>query len=105
MVSSVYLLYKTTKGSGTADTLVDLVPSRISLALSLVTTLALGLSYRHISSYWRAKFKVPLPGSGDYNDAITSTNQVRQGVGILAWSWGAVAVIYGIMAQSEYWSR
>lgn len=37
---------------------------------------------------------MPLPGSGDYNDAITTSNQMRQLLGGLAISWGVAAIWY-----------
>jgi hypothetical protein len=51
----------------------------------------------HVGGFWKGKAKVPLPKMGEYNEAISKTQEVRLNMAYLAASWvvsGALALIF-----------
>ena len=54
---------------------------------------ALGAARKHVGDFWSGKAKMPLPGTGDYNVAITKTQEVRLNMSYLAASWVACGVL------------
>ena len=80
LVSAVILIF-TTK-----STLVELVVTGANLA-------ALVFARQHVGQFWEGKMKVPVPGTGDYNAAITKTQEVRLNMMYLAVSWGVCGLL------------
>jgi hypothetical protein len=48
---------------------------------------ALLAAREHVGAFWKRKAKVPLPGVGDYNEAISKTQEVRLNMSYLAVGW------------------
>ena len=63
------------------------------IAVATVNIGALLAAHQHVGNFWKDKAKVPLPGVGDYNDAISSTKETRLNMTYLAASWGAVVLL------------
>ncbi|KAE9365164.1 hypothetical protein N431DRAFT_549443 [Stipitochalara longipes BDJ] len=53
----------------------------------------LELARQHVDAFWKGKAKVPLPGVGEYNDAISKTQEVKLNMAYLVASWVAVGVL------------
>jgi hypothetical protein len=53
----------------------------------------LEMARQHVSAFWKDKAKMPLPGVGEYNDAITKTQEVKLNMAYLVASWAAVGVL------------
>lgn len=53
----------------------------------------LEMARQHVSAFWKGKAKMPLPGVGEYNDAITKTQGVKLNMAYLIASWAAVGVL------------
>ncbi len=53
----------------------------------------LEMARQHVSAFWKGKAKMPLPGVGEYNDAITKTQEVNLNMAYLVASWAAVGVL------------
>lgn len=51
---------------------------------------ALLATREHVGAFWRRKAKVPLPGVGDYNEAISKTEEVRANMAYMAGGWVVV---------------
>jgi hypothetical protein len=51
----------------------------------------------HVGNFWKEKTKVPLPGAGDYNEAITQTQRIRLNLAYLAASWGLCAGLLAVL--------
>lgn len=47
----------------------------------------------HVGAFWKGKAKVPLPKMGEYNEAISKTQEVRLNMLYLAGSWVAAGVL------------
>jgi len=43
-----------------------------------------------MGEFWKDKKKMPVPGTGDYNDAIGLTQEVRLNMAYLGVSWAVV---------------
>lgn len=54
---------------------------------------ALEMARQHVGAFWKGKAKVPLPGVGEYNDAISKTQEVKLNMLYLVASWAAVGVL------------
>jgi len=54
---------------------------------------ALEAARQHVGAFWKGKAKVPLPGVGEYNDAIGKTQEVKLNMAYLVASWVAVGVL------------
>jgi len=68
------------------------------LIITVVNVGALIVARQHVGDFWKGKAKVPLPGAGDYNDAITNTQETRLSMAYLAVSWvatGGLSLILG----------
>lgn len=50
-----------------------------------------------MGDFWKGKAKLPLPGTGNFNDAIGLTNEIRENEFYLAMSWVAYGVV-GLLA-------
>ncbi|KAH8682768.1 hypothetical protein BGZ60DRAFT_479512 [Tricladium varicosporioides] len=61
--------------------------------LALINIGGLLAAHEHVGNFWRRKKKMPLPGTGDYNEAIGKTREARMGMVILAVSWGVSALL------------
>ena len=81
LLSSVTLLFNENSSTTT------------KLAVAGVNVAALGAAREHVSSYWKSKVRVPLPGTGDYNEAISKTTEVRLNMLYLIMGWGVSAVV------------
>jgi hypothetical protein len=53
----------------------------------------LEMARRHVSKFWEGKAKMPLPGVGEYNDAISKTQEAKLNMAYLVASWAAVGVL------------
>ncbi|PMD13409.1 hypothetical protein NA56DRAFT_612084 [Hyaloscypha hepaticicola] len=53
----------------------------------------LEMARQHVSAFWKDKAKMPLPGVGEYNDAITKTQEVKLNMAYLIASWAGVGVL------------
>lgn len=60
------------------------------LILALVNVAVLLVAKDHVGGHWRRKFKLPLPKTGDYNDAIGATQEV---LGNFIWMVGGWVVL------------
>lgn len=66
------------------------------LILALVNIAVLLAAKDHVGGHWRSKFKVPLPKTGDYNDAIGATQEVLGNMIYLVGGWvvlGALGLV------------
>ena len=54
---------------------------------------ALEMARQHVGAFWKGKAKVPLPGVGEYNDAISKMQEVKLNMAYLVASWAAVGVL------------
>ena len=63
------------------------------LAVAGTKVAVLEMARRHVSKFWEGKAKMPLPGVGEYNDAITKTQEVKLNMAYLAVSWAAVGLL------------
>jgi hypothetical protein len=54
---------------------------------------ALEMARQHVGAFWKGKAKMPLPGVGEYNDAITKTQEVKLNMAYLIASWAAVGIL------------
>ncbi|KAI9640464.1 hypothetical protein NHQ30_011210 [Ciborinia camelliae] len=60
--------------------------SNVNLAVLLVTR-------NYVGDFWKSKPKLPIPGTGDFHDAMGLTSRVRANQLFLAMSW----VVYGVV--------
>ena len=44
----------------------------------------------HVGAFWKGKAKVPLPGVGDYNEAISKTQEARLNMLYMAAGWASL---------------
>ncbi|KAL3419884.1 hypothetical protein PVAG01_08383 [Phlyctema vagabunda] len=79
-VSSAYLIFSNKSKSS------ELVTMAINLAV-------LTLARQYIGNFWDGKAKVPLPGVGKFNDAISMTKEVRLNMLYLAGTWLASGLV------------
>jgi hypothetical protein len=63
------------------------LPGIATPAVALVNVAALVLARKHVGAFWKGKARVPVPGVGDYNDAIKGTMELRLNILYLAMSW------------------
>jgi hypothetical protein len=54
---------------------------------------ALLAAREHVGAFRRRKAKVSLPGVGDYNEAISKTQEIQLSMTYMAASWLAIAVL------------
>ncbi|KAM0157935.1 hypothetical protein ACHAQE_005720 [Botrytis cinerea] len=66
-------------------------------ALSAVNLAVLLVTREYVGDFWKGKAKMPIPGTGDFNDAIGLTNEIRANQVFLAISWVAYGVV-GLLA-------
>ncbi|RDW61556.1 hypothetical protein BP5796_11448 [Coleophoma crateriformis] len=57
------------------------------LAVAAVNVAALIAARKHVGDFWAGKAKVPVPGVGSYNEAISKTQEVRLNMLYLIGSW------------------
>ncbi|ESZ93386.1 hypothetical protein SBOR_6233 [Sclerotinia borealis F-4128] len=69
----------------------------VIFALALVNIAVLLVAREYVGDFWKGKTKLPIPGTGDFNDAIGLTNEVRENQLFLAMSWGVYGVV-GLLA-------
>jgi hypothetical protein len=74
--------------------------TRISLGLNLAVATVCVLARTYISRFWKTKSKVPL--ASGYNDALTSTIEIRGQLGILALAWFSTAVLEAQEASGSW---
>ncbi len=48
---------------------------------------------QHVGAFWKGKAKIPLPGVGEYNDAIGKTQEVKLNMAYLIVSWATAGVL------------
>jgi hypothetical protein len=68
----------------------------IKIALAGANAAALESVRRYVGSQWKGRAKMPLPWMGDFNEAMTKTQEVRMNMAALALSWigiGAVSLV------------
>lgn len=63
------------------------------LAIAGANGLVLMAAREHVGSYWKSKVRMPLPGTGDYNEAISKTQEARLNMAYLAAGWVASGVL------------
>ncbi|KAH8599287.1 hypothetical protein B0O99DRAFT_613474 [Bisporella sp. PMI_857] len=63
------------------------------LALAALNVAALVAARWHVGDFWRGKAKIPLPGVGDYNEAISTTQETRLNMPFLMGGWGVIALL------------
>jgi len=63
-----------------------------ALVIAGANVVVLELARRHVSAFWEGKAKVPLPGVGEYNEAIGKTQEVKLNMAYLIASWAAMGV-------------
>lgn len=63
------------------------------LGVALVNIGALAFAIKHVGEFWKGKAKIPLPGVGDYNSAISKTQEARLNMYYLAASWSGVMLL------------
>jgi hypothetical protein len=56
-------------------------------AITLVNIAALAAAGIHAGNFWNHKAKIPLPGVGDYNDAITLTERQVMNLRVVVVGW------------------
>lgn len=78
LVSSIYILYTV---SGQQN------PSAWTILLPISNSVATSAARLYIASFWDEKNAVPLPGSGDYNEAISTTDVIMKCLKFLAGTW------------------
>lgn len=74
LLSSAYLLLVSTS-------------STTKFTVAAVNAIALVAARQYVANFWAGKTKIPLPGVGDYNEAITKTQEVQLNMLYLAGSW------------------
>jgi len=62
----------------------SIFPRLVVVVGNVATLLA---TREHVGAFWRRKSKVPLPGVGDYNEAISKTQEIRLNMVYIAASW------------------
>lgn len=63
-------------------------------ALIPLANVAVLLAVRdHVGKFWKKKAKVPLPKMGEFNEAISVTQEVRLNMMYLILSWGVVGTL------------
>ena len=65
----------------------------VGVAVALANIGVLIAAREHVGNFWRGKTKLPIPGVGDYNEAIGKTNEVRLNMLYLVASWIAVGLL------------
>jgi len=89
---------RTTEAAGALATAVSLLTATaftvypnqspgIQLGFAGFNVAALAFASDHISRFWRGKSKVPLPGAGNYNDAISQMETLTRTLWMLAVAW------------------
>lgn len=68
----------------------------MKLALAGVNVAALSAAWQHVGSFWKRKAKLPLPKTGEYNEAIGKTQEIHLNITYLIASWIALAFL-GLM--------
>lgn len=63
------------------------------LGVAVVNIGVLVAARAHVGNFWKGKAKIPLPGVGDYNDAISKTQEIRFNSAYLAASWGVTGLL------------
>jgi len=63
------------------------LPGIATPVVAVLNVAALVMARKHVGGFWKGKAKVPAPGVGDYNDAITNTMELRLNMMYLAMSW------------------
>lgn len=53
----------------------------------------LEMARRHVGAFWKGKAKIPLPGVGDYNEAIGKTQEVKLNMAYMVVGWGVIGVL------------
>ncbi|KAB8299035.1 hypothetical protein EYC80_001166 [Monilinia laxa] len=66
----------------------------LASTVNLAVLIATG---KYVGDFWKGKAKMPIPGTGDFNDAIGLTNEIRENEYFLAMSWVAYGVV-GLLA-------
>lgn len=64
----------------------------VQLGLAGANVLVLLAAREHVGAFWRGKAKIPLPGVGDYNEAIGKTQETRLNMVYLTASWLVVGI-------------
>jgi hypothetical protein len=65
----------------------------VKTAIAGLNTAVLFAAREHVDDFWTGKTKIPLPKVGDYNDAITVTQEVRLNMVYLVGSWVGVGLL------------
>lgn len=94
---------RTTQASGTAAVLLSFISALSTIfysrsaytgiAAAVINIGALVAARSHVGDFWKGKTKIPLPGVGDYNDAISITQEIRMNSAYLATSWVATGIL------------
>lgn len=65
----------------------------MKLGVAAVNVAALAAAWQHVGSYWNRKAKLPLPKTGEYNEAIGKTQTIHLNLAYLTGSWVALVVL------------
>ncbi|KAE8454411.1 hypothetical protein EG329_000033 [Mollisiaceae sp. DMI_Dod_QoI] len=63
------------------------------LAIAGCNVAALVAAWQHVGSFWTGKAKIPLPKTGEYNEAIGKTQEIRLNMSYLITSWAALGFL------------
>lgn len=69
------------------------VPTLAKLGVAGLNVVVLGGAWKHVSDFWSGKAKLPLPKAGDYNDAISITQEMKLNMSYLIGSWAVVGFL------------
>ncbi|CZR63757.1 uncharacterized protein PAC_13654 [Phialocephala subalpina] len=64
-----------------------------NLAVTGLNIAALIAAREHVGNFWKRKAKIPLPKTGDYNEAIGKTQEIRLNMTYLIASWAALGLL------------
>ncbi|KAG0646211.1 hypothetical protein D0Z07_8416 [Hyphodiscus hymeniophilus] len=94
---------RTTQASGTIAVLLSFLTSAYMifsspsvlprLVIAVGNIAALLAAREHVGAFWKGKAKVPLPGVGDYNDAISITQETRLNMAYMAAGWTVLGAL------------
>jgi hypothetical protein len=64
-----------------------------AIGVASANAVVLELARRRVGEFWKGKAKLPLPGVGEYNEAIGKTQELKLNMAYLIASWAAVGVL------------
>jgi len=70
----------------------------IKVGVAAVNILFLDTSSQYVGAFWANKKRVPLPGTGDYNDAMRITQRVRKNMVVSEIWWVVLGGVGGLVS-------